>query len=288
MKWGSSMCKRRGSFYTQIKHDLLIGILHEKLRYVPVFLIFIFSCVYFQNMVDRGASHEITSSIPSYSDYIIQIFKGMEIYQENRPFEIPVTWLLINIYIVYLVSYYPFQDLNGYGQLIILHSKNRKQWWLSKCIWNISTVLTFYLIGYIVVFLFTLLSGDIAFQRNEDINLLVSRVNTANFQPESLLIIGFILPIITSIAISLFQMTLTLFCRPIFSCIIVITLLVASAYSSFPLLIGNYLMILRNNMISLGEGVYATIGILLSISLSIFSILIGFVRFRNLDILYKD
>lgn len=288
MKRGNSMYKGRGSFYKLIKHDLLIGIFYAKLKYVPVFLIFIFLCAHFQNMADISFSHGITSSYPSFSDYLIDIFKGMEIYQKNKPFEIPVSWLMINIYIAYLVSFYPFQDLNGYGQQIILHSKNRKQWWLSKCIWNISTVLTFYLIGYLVIFLFLLFSGNFSLPRNKDINLLISNVNTANLQLESVILIGFILPIITSIAISLFQLSLAMFCKPILSCIIIISLLVVSAYSTSPLLLGNYLMILRNNLISLNNGVSEVTGIWISVFLSIFSICSGYLKFKYLDILHKE
>jgi hypothetical protein len=291
MKMIENWFNKNATFFKQIRTDLIVGIVYSWKMYIPAFFIYIFVCLHFNNMLSSNISLGLIQSKPSFADYIIEIFKGMERYDlTNRQssFEVPVIWLLINIYLVYLVSSYPFNDLYGYGQQVLLLSKKRKQWWISKCIWNISTVLVFYFVGYVVISIFSIFNGDISMQLHSDINFEVSKVNTSGFKRNDFIIVAVVLPIITSIAISLFEMIVTLVCKPIISCILMICLLVVSAYSCSTFLLGNYLMILRSNSVIPSEGVEAQYGIGIAVFLSIFSIVIGYKIFRRLDIFEKE
>ncbi len=283
--------KKIGSlFLKQIKHDFLIGIFYSWKNYIPVVLIFLFACSLFHSMVSNNILNGSIEIKPSFTDYIIETYKGMAIYDTNRrdiPFQIPVIWLLINIYIIYLVSIYPLKDLYSYGQQILLRSKNRKLWWLSKCIWNVTTVILFYSIGYIVIFLFCIFTGTLTLKNNLEINLLVSNVNTDGISTDHILIIAVFLPIISSIGLSLFQMLMAFIIKPLYSCILIITILISSAYFCVPWLIGNYLMILRNQEITHTEGIASNTGICLGILISISSCIFGYLRFRSMDILEK-
>lgn len=288
MKTNRDKANVNGALLKQIKHDLSLGLIVPWFRYIPVLLIFTTLCAIFQERIASSLAIEMIHSKPTFSDYLVEIFKGMEIYDlSNREnsFRIPVAWLMINIYITYLVSYYPFKDLQGFGQHILLYSKNRSQWWLSKCIWNITTVLSFYLMGYVVIFIFAFFTGNVSLRTTLEINSLISNVNTSGFNKTDVLTISILLPLLTSVAISLFQMLISLLSKPVFGFIIVIVILVLSAYWCHPLLIGNYLMLLRNNVVVLEEGLTFFTGISMAVSLILFSFITGFKVIKNLDVL---
>lgn len=275
----------------QIKHDISMGIFHSWKKYILVIFIFATACAFFESGIIHNITYGCIKCRPSLADYLVEIFKGMKVYDitnksPSNSFEIPVIWLMINLYLTYIVGSYPLNDLYGYGQQVLVHSKSRCQWWLSKCIWNICSVLVFYLIGYLVIFIFSLCTGDISFTLNHDINLLVSQVNTSKFKSADVFLVTVLLPIFTSVALCLLQMVVAFLSRPIFGCIVVICILVASAYNCLPFLIGNYLMILRNSVV-IPNGVSTVVGISAGILLSVFSIIAGNIWFKKFDILDK-
>jgi len=72
---------------------------------------------------------------------------------------------------------------------------------------------------------------------------------------------------------------------PILSNIVLVSIIVASAYYCHPLLLGNYLMILRNDAISFERGVNTMVGLVLGVIVSILAVIIGNLRFKKMDIL---
>lgn len=277
------------TFLMQIKHDFLMGTIYSWKKYIIVFLIFLFFIIKFQGDILNEVKYNSLKELPNFSDYVIEMYKGREALNTKNELEslkIPSSWMLINIFLSFIIGYYPLLDLKKYGTQILLRSKKRHQWFLSKCIWIIGNVIIYYAIGYIVMIIFSLFNGGVSLIPTSKININISQVNTTNFEIKTVLILGMVLPIVTSISLSIFQMTLALFTTSIFSNITIISILIVSVYYCSFLLSGNYLMILRNSEIAL-NGVNTSYGLIVGSIIIILSIIIGTLRFNRIDILEK-
>lgn len=276
-------------FALLIRHDVIYGIVFEWKKYVAVIVIFSLLCASFAHLVFLERLYGTIHVWPDYADYFIDIFKGMKLFvpgKTNREFSVPAKWLLLQVAIVFLVSNYPLTDLSSYGQQVIIRLKHRRQWWFSKCVWVCCTVVLFYLLGYFVLFLFCLGSGGVSFQPDVSLNLFVSQVNSSKLSPGLLVVSGILLPILTSTALSLFQMLISFLSNSMLGCITIITVLVLSAYQCDMLLPGNYLMLLRNMLVTPG-GVSTENGIFLDACLIVISVLAGEWLFSKYDILNR-
>ena len=69
------------------------------------------------------------------------------------------TGFFIQLYLAVVVGVYPVKDLHMAGQQILLKSGNRKAWWFGKVIWNILSVLGFYLVLYLSVTAVSIVTG---------------------------------------------------------------------------------------------------------------------------------
>ena len=96
-----------------------------------------------------------------------------------------------------------------------------------------------------------------------------------------------IFPIMFTLCLSLLQMALCLYLKPIFSYIISVIICIASAYTTNFLLIGNYAMALRSNHI-VSDGVSRKNGIIIFALISVVSVLAGAIRFKKYNILDKE
>ncbi len=278
------------SLLMKFKHDIFMGTIYPWKKNIVVIFIFVFLCSTFQSSISLEKAHGELNGYPNFADYIINIYKGVDVFEANnkmKPFEIPSEWLLINIFLSFIVGYYPLNDLKTYGPQILIRSKSRWQWWLSKCMWTATSVLIYYAIGYLVIIIFALFNGGISLVPIYEINTLVSGIDTYHFTWQQIVFTAMILPVITSIALSLLQMVISLFSNSILSNIIIITIIIASVYYCNPFLIGNYLMIWRNSIVIASKGVTTTMGISIGIFISIMSIWIGSIKFKKIDILSK-
>lgn len=271
-----------------IKNDVLFGISSNKFRYILVILFFLCNVFVFIKSTLDFPFHKTFLQMPSVTDIWFNLFKGMEIYipSKDMPFQIPFKWLMIQTLLALLIVIYPTQDLFSYGTQILIHMKKRRIWWISKCIWNICTVISFYLIAFICVLLISAIYGNISFNFNLDLNNEINYldINITNIVLSYFSIYG--LPIITSIALSLLQMMLSFILSPIYSFIITIAYSVISAYYCSPLLIGNFSMIMRNSALGLGS-VHIMSAVIICCIVSISSIVIGMIYTIRLDIIKK-
>lgn len=270
------------------KRDITGGILYQWKKFLFTALIFIFIIGKFYNDVHALAQVGEIHSTPTMLDTLIYIFKGMEVYvpTPSKPFEVPVIWLLMNLFLAFIIVSYPSKDLNGYGQHMLLRARSRLQWWAGKCIWNICCVIVFYMIGYTVIFLFAAISGKVSFQVSSDICSLLSKFNVGNSGSFDMILTVLVLPILTSVALSLLQMMLEFIVKPILSYAVILCLLVASAYYYTPFLLGNESMLLRSKA-AMPNGIPFALSVIIDCTVIILAPILGFFYFRRSDILEK-
>lgn len=230
-------------------------------------------------------------NMPNFIDYYLFVFEGVLPFNPTNGifFSLPLMWMLYNLILAYVVGNYPVKDLTNYGDNTLTRIKSRKKWWIHKCIWNIMSVLVFYILGFLTILIFSLLTvKNIILIPNPVLNMYITGndVISTLFISTNFLTGVFIVPIIISIAISLLQMTLSFILSPILSYTLVSTLLVSSAFLDSKFLFCNNSMLTRNVMFTSG-GVSNSFSIIFAIIISLVSVFIGFFFFNKSDFMRK-
>ena len=138
---------------SHIKFDLTNGLFKRGMRARYIIWCSVFALF---SLEFTGSLASLEISQYTYGDYLLYIFGGMREYipAPGKPFQIPYIWLINHIGILYFTLHYMHDDLEGFGQQMILRSGSRTGWWLSKCVWNTAAVVLLYSIAWGTVFLF--------------------------------------------------------------------------------------------------------------------------------------
>lgn len=224
-------------------------------------------------------------------NYLFYLVKGMGKYvpSPDNPFEFPIVWMLIFIYGLFLTLQYPFQDVSTFGQQVLIRVGHKGRWWLGKCVWNIISIFTYFLVLYGTILVLCIrykINITLGYSKmvNEKIFVITSN---QQMEAKELVVLVFVLPVLVAICISIFQMCLGLFIKPLFSFGIAIAILVLSAYYQSPWCVGNYAMIMRNK-IWVADGVSSLWGIVICIASVLIFAGIGYVYFLKYDILNSE
>ncbi len=281
--------KKKGNFFLQIKHDFYKGTIEGWKKYAIALFIFIFLCFVFQIRAKKIIQFNNISKEISFSDFILFMFRGTNVFDGNAvelQDKLP-QWFLVNIYLSIIIGYFPLKDLSESGIQVLIRTKSRVSWWLSKCLWVIYNVLIYYTISIIVITVFSLFHGGLSLEPSKELNLILSNLDISKFNFKEILIVGIILPVITSITFSLIQLLISLFTNSIISNMFIITVLTLTPFYCNSFFIGNYLMILRSNLNIGDSGVSIVYGIVVCVVLSIATIFIGANKIKRYDILEK-
>lgn len=269
-------------FFKLIKFDLYQGAFKQYGKFIIIFIFLIISCLDFYVQLKAFYVTEYT-----YGHFLLYIFGGMKEYipSPSEPFPVPYRWLLWHFLVLYFTLHYMHDDLTGFGQNLIYRCKSRTIWWISKCIWNAIYVSSFYIIGWITVFVFSVLcKAKMSFDITPIPMLLSFGEKQIISEHYNLLFQLTILPLLVSIAVSLIQMTMSLIIKPMLSFVISAVIYISSAYKLVPWLLGNYAMAVRSDL-TISNGINSKIGAIFSVLLSLCSIIIGILLFKKYSIL---
>ena len=176
---------------------------------------------------------------------------------------------------MYITLAYPRNDIKGIGNLILIKASKRTTWWMSKCCWNIIFVFIAYFLSWLVIFIFSIIATiNLSINILPNVGLLFHIYDQFILNDFEILILTFIMPLLVSITLSLLQMLLSQIMKPLYSFIIMISILLSSAYTLSPFLIGNYSMPLRSIYVT-ENGVHPIIGGFICISISIITVVLG-------------
>lgn len=277
-------------FFKVLKYDVKNGFVKEYKKFVIAFFVFLVVCIdfYFRS---RTMCVQFNETHSTFSDYIFYIFKGIKEFkaEEKQPFEFPALWMLVMLLILYIVLYYPYKDLMGYGKQVLINSRSRGMWWLSKCGWLIICVTVYFVLLYTTVFLFCAvmkvpLSLNISEYMFSFYTPPQDAVNEFPLQRNPEL---FLMPLLLVISTGILQMFLSLIIRPLYSYCCSVALMLLSAYYLTPLFPGNYAMLLRNNGV-VKNGVNTFTGVVLLLLVALLSAIGGYLIFQHYDILNKE
>ena len=288
--------RHNNEFASQVKRDIVNSIWLNKYKYLLTVVLFLLFCAFFEMNYASIANSGYVSNEASFGDIILFIFHGMKVYipAPGIKFEIPVTWLSCQIFVTYIIGNYIRQDMTTYGQQYIIRSTHKSYWFIGKMLYCVICVLLFYCVGYMTVFGYSLIARNPSFVLNFDVCAYVSETNIEILNQIDVVLGIVILPIITSIVLSVGQTTLSIWIKPIYSIIIIVAYVCASTYYFSYLLIGNYSMILRSkkiiaaNSFITSEGIHPIYAIVIDCCLIIVMYSIALIKLKKYDYIEKS
>lgn len=258
-----------------IKYDIVkCAILNYK-KYILLFVILNFICFTFFKYTGKA----------NFIDYIFYLDRGSLITnkQSLRDLIIPYEWLIMNVFILYIInSYNHFDTIN-----IIIKYNSKIKWLISKYIFCFMHVLFLYVIKIFVPFLFCIFTGSVISLKPTENSILFLQSFNENLNIKDIFINVCILPFFSLLVMSFIQITIFLLFNNKISFISSISIFCASIFTEKPYLIGNFMMIQRNSVITgnfTEKYVKSNCAFIILFFILIISMLTGLVYIKQIDI----
>jgi hypothetical protein len=245
-----------------IRHDIFEGILRRWKYYLAAVLLFSFVALTFVFQSRSYIEHNKFNDVIDIADFIINVLAGNKPFdpESHKGIDISIQWLAFHSFLSFCVGFYVAEDLKKSADSFILRTRSRIQWWISKLIWSCFTVIIYYLLFVLTAFLIALICGDLSFDGALAKKLLEVSFHNSN---GCTLIVFLLFSVLISIALSVFQITLSLVIKPFYSFLIVVCYMVASAFYCNDFLLYNFTMLMRNADVSKGSGFIIAAGLIL-------------------------
>lgn len=284
MKWRAVQLSIR----KLIKYDIKSGTKSNIYKFC--FLIGILVCIGLTAMKNLGVAEKSTGKSATILDYICYFTGGPKYIPKDmyQLYVIPVLWLVIYVMISYIVGYYAMTDLDTYGSQILIRSGSRIKWWISKCIWNMVTVVSAFFLIYISAIVAGFLGGaNKSMHLTKEIVMISCNIDNPNGSNTTYIIILLIMPIVVAFAISMMQMTIALITSPIIGFIVTQSIVFLSTIFANKVLFVNYSMLSHSN-VTCPSNIKWIEGVIISVIIYVISMIMGLIYFSKCNILPKN
>ncbi len=235
-----------------LKHDLKLGIIKYTWVYIIIGLLVFWGISYFYYVQQQDMTFlDETWPVTGFS-MLIYIFQGNEKYVPNpgNEFQLHIIWLLPLLLIGYVIYAYPFNDLKMYGYNYMIRTKSRARWWFAKFVWLLIHCLVCIVVMAGTACLCAWIHGEPMFEMpGMDILEALSLPGLYEMDLKCLMLIC-VLMFLTIVALSALQLLCSFVLNPLAAYIGIIVLYVTSVYFTTWLLPGNYLMLIRMEVIT--------------------------------------
>lgn len=265
-----------------LRHDLRYGLI--RWRYLLIFPLSALPCI------PCYTDAQLANVSGTWMDYMLYCFKGSVpvTASPEMSLALPIFWVLAMAGSLLLNLDYFLSDLTQAGQQIMIRSKTRQGWYLSKCAWKLCSCMLYTMLLCTSVLLFTLLSGGtVSLQCTPS----VMEIYLSELTVEPTLLSGLpgfiavvLMPLVTLMALNMLQMAVCLLVRPIIGFLISMAILVFSVYCNLPFALGNGAMAIRSALLVPG-GISPGFATLTSMAILLASAILGAWKFQNTDIL---
>ena len=273
--------------------DIKRGFREERGKYLFTIFVCVAMCflMHFQ-LYNYLSSKNISDNVSiSWFDYLFYNLRGDRVYvpDDGERFVMPAIWICYQVLVALIVGYYPIRDLSGYGKNTLVRSQSRVLWFSAKIIWTVIAVVLFYLTMYATTFLFSLFeSGNISMTPNIDIIKIFYQVDVSDVYLPNLILYLLVIPMLTSITMSIVQVVLSFVINPFLSFVLVIGYFTIGTYYDAPYLIGNFSQILRSKFFNMATGHTIEQAFLCLGIIAVVFIVFGYIYFSKKDILNKN
>lgn len=256
--------------------------------------LFILACMSIIFCVDfrltLAEAYEVDRYIPNTADYLFYIFGGMEEYVPSKveAFLFPSIWICINGFILFLSLRYPREGLYESGQQILIRTGSRQRYWISKCVLLVLENIFYIIFCYGVVSLVTVCTKGKIFAKPE-IGWIseFGRIDLAENISQGIPIWIYLAPFCMLLFLASIQMIVSLFLGSSLTFLLMLGLLVASAYIKSPYLVGNLGMLYRSAWVADG-GIATGSYIAVVLGLCVVLWIAGGIIFCRMDLLKRE
>lgn len=261
--------------------DWILGIKRRWLYYVIAIIIFIIEIGYFISRYYAFRVGGTITSQPGVIDCILFVFNGSEEYkiESGLAFNIPSLWLLLNLFSMYVVGYYPIENLKKYSAQILIRCNNRVEYWISKIIWCIFTVVIFCLLLFVIATIFVVFLGDFSVLLHNDICENIMGINT-----ENMTILRLLTPFLILLMMAIVQVNFSILLSPVTANLIMVIYMVCSVYYSNNFFVYNYCMYSRIFPNSADNIIALVTALIFSLLLLIISSVLALKKSSKIDI----
>lgn len=257
-----------------IWYDLNYGYQSVHLKWLGAVLVqAYFALIAVQSCAGQGMS----AGVPEYLGFL---FRGMPEYfvSETGRLELPVPWLMMHGYLLFLTVSYPAEDLARGGGQAMVRAGRRRDWLLGKAAWVGCTVVGYYLTLAAILAVCALATGGAAEERGGFGGMSAESRDSKGAAIESsgqadgfqtgqcgmaseelgdweICLRCWVQPILVSLALCLAELALSLILEPALALFLMLGYLTASVFWASPLLLGNFSMLLRQDVLSGISGV---------------------------------
>lgn len=247
------------------RYDLYYGFRDCRLKWLGALLV----QIYFANAAYQACS--MAGGPVGALGYLTWLFQGKPEYfaAETGRFELPVPWLLLHACLLFLVGFYPANDLTRSGGQAFVRMRRRRDWLLGKAVWVVGTAAAYYVCLAIILMLYAFLAEGLAGQaypekwqmQGAGWNVFWGKYITGS--PEALkslfgipiaemggmaiFLSWWAEPFLVSVTLCLAEMVLSLVLEPALALFLALGYLTASVFWAEPALLGNYAMLMRQD-----------------------------------------
>lgn len=270
------------TFFKLLCHDIRCGLF--KLAYCGTILVVSIPLAqYYQTLRRLNVSG-------SMGDCLLYIFRGEQAISfwagTNEKMQVPVLWILLMIFCLLLHISYFLGDLTSNGQQIIIRSKSRRNWLLSKIAWIMAGSILYYLIILSCVSGWCIFTGQhLSLSMTQTVAEKVLKMNVVT--PDQVVFTVVLKPVVAFIAMNLLQMMLQILIRPIAGFLMCFALLLFSLYCPVLCFPPSGAIALRNIYLPFSQ-IESWVPVMSGGITGVVCILISFWRFSSLDLLRKE
>ena len=257
----------------------------ERYRFLIAFIIIIAVM-----LIPAGICNAIAEKTAEYGnmdflDYVFYMLSGIEYITPDKidDIKLPYSWMLVQFLCSFITLDYVQSDEKRIGKAILLRAKNKLSWWLSKCLCLACMVIFTYIILYAVCAAVAGINYEINGELHFDLLKTVCNLENIYEYTDEMMIYLIVVPLIISIAITLFQAGISQYISPIIGLALIMSVDVISVFSNNILICGNWGMLLRSDMCADG-GISVFTAITAAAILGITGIAAGSMRFCKKDI----
>ena len=270
-----------------LRYDLINGIWYRKIYFIlPVVLGFI-SCIGAHSTLLQIQEYHNNIGNGTVMDYWIYLIQGSKPYKFDvfSTFETPIRWLCFYLLFLICLNNYPNQDINSFGIHILVSSKKRVYWWISKLCWIIESAIVYSLLCFLTISVYVVLhGGEVSASITPGIMTAIAKKEFLSCGFAQRISICLIQPICMLIMLGVIQMALSVYLSPYNSFLMLFALLVISSYKIHYVLFGNWGMPYRMIPI-MKNGMNSKICIFLVLACTVLAGTAGYIRFRKKDLL---
>ena len=219
-------------------------------------------------------------NVPKCFDIVSRFFLGVEkndIFERTEMFEIPFEWLLLHIYILFGLAWYPKQDFDECGYNVRLRTRSKMAWWLSKAVWCFEHVVVTYVLWFLVIAVMEMfLGGDLTFE--------ITNMYHLKFPADGqcyIYIAAFIMPVVVDFAIGMIITAISFVFNSVIGLLAGLVVLLASIFFHNRLLLGRYMMLYSYFSQRSDSEFNINVGIILCIFVILSTFVIGYVVYAR-------